>query len=358
MLTRSIATFYICFILAIGFLVYPSNNSCSTCCKYCTPGSSKPCGDSCISLSKTCKTSSGCACSGSPPTPTPTPTPIPTPTPTPTPTPIPSPVEFTIEPVSSNGGYLINNKSWIKAEIKTEEKGNINANWNTGGGAITTRGDEVIWGYFYASNTDVNWGNINNPEIFVKQWLDVGGRLDINYFHVSVPNINVSSVRDRSELLVDTVTTDTRYIRHYFEADISSGRDIKSTGNNVISQTNPFSIDKTNVFVWATIRTVEKGNIVAIYKFRGSATSNRGDRVFWGYYHADPKDVSWGNVNNPEIFVKVWYDITGRIDVNFFHVSVPDIEVCSSINNTITATTKKCSNLNLDTRYVRHEYVK
>jgi hypothetical protein len=32
----------------------------STCCKYCTTG--KPCGDSCISVNKTCNVGPGCAC--------------------------------------------------------------------------------------------------------------------------------------------------------------------------------------------------------------------------------------------------------------------------------------------------------
>lgn len=36
--------------------------SSESCCKYC--GESKACGDSCISSSKTCHTSGGCACNG------------------------------------------------------------------------------------------------------------------------------------------------------------------------------------------------------------------------------------------------------------------------------------------------------
>lgn len=32
------------------------------CCKHCTPGKSKPCGDSCISVDKTCHQPPGCAC--------------------------------------------------------------------------------------------------------------------------------------------------------------------------------------------------------------------------------------------------------------------------------------------------------
>jgi hypothetical protein len=35
-----------------------------TCCKHCTPGKSKACGDSCISINKTCHKGPGCACDG------------------------------------------------------------------------------------------------------------------------------------------------------------------------------------------------------------------------------------------------------------------------------------------------------
>lgn len=34
------------------------------CCKHCDPSKSKPCGDSCISLNKTCHKGAGCACGG------------------------------------------------------------------------------------------------------------------------------------------------------------------------------------------------------------------------------------------------------------------------------------------------------
>eukprot|EP00043_Microstomoeca_roanoka_P008092 m.78070 g.78070 ORF g.78070 m.78070 type:complete len:498 (-) comp14098_c0_seq3:70-1563(-) len=39
----------------------------STCCKYCEPGHSKACGDSCISLDSHCSKASGCACNGTAP---------------------------------------------------------------------------------------------------------------------------------------------------------------------------------------------------------------------------------------------------------------------------------------------------
>ncbi len=41
----------------------PTNPPSAGCCKHCNPAKSKPCGDSCISLSKTCHVGQGCACS-------------------------------------------------------------------------------------------------------------------------------------------------------------------------------------------------------------------------------------------------------------------------------------------------------
>ncbi len=72
------------------------------------------------------------------------------------------------------------------------------------------------------------------------------------------------------------------------------------------------------------------------------------------------EDVEWGNENNPEVFVKIWYDISGRIDVNFFHVSVPDIKVWSAISQqeTFESNDEPFSDLTLDARYARHVYEK
>ena len=52
--------------------------------------------------------------------------------------------------------------------------------------------------------------------------------------------------------------------------------------------------------------------------------------------------------------MKIWFDVSGRVDVNFFHVSVPEIEVYSDLptdnDYQQTGTTL------LADRYIRHEY--
>jgi hypothetical protein len=45
-------------------IIEPTNPPTGACCKHCTPGKSKACGDSCISITKSCHTTGGCACNG------------------------------------------------------------------------------------------------------------------------------------------------------------------------------------------------------------------------------------------------------------------------------------------------------
>ncbi len=96
-------------------------------------------------------------------------------------------------PVWQPSGYSLTNDIRIASVINSENEGPIDALWHKGGGSLTDGGHEVLWGYFYASPDDVNWGNPNNPDLFVKVWFDASGRIDVNFFHVSVPNIEVYS---------------------------------------------------------------------------------------------------------------------------------------------------------------------
>lgn len=259
---------------------------------------------------------------------------------------------------SSPDGTLVTSDLWIAAMINTQEKGPVEAVWKLGGDAYTARGDRVIWGYFYASPSDVSWGSENNPEVFVKIWFDVNGRVDVNYFHVSVPDIEVYSDYNYDGTVDEygTTTTSIRYIRQYYENGNSSSEQQVEDGYSPAgySQTgNPYTYTvKSPIDIGAIINTQETGAIDAVFHKGGQDTDARGDEVVWGYFYADPSDVSWGSSDNPELFVKVWFDVSGRIDVNFFHVSVPDIEVYSENDSGL----KQSGTTILSDRYTRHEY--
>ncbi|MDM8551185.1 sugar-binding protein [Desulfobacterales bacterium HSG2] len=267
------------------------------------------------------------------------------------------------EPEPPPIGDLVTHELWIRAVIKTEEKGDIEAVWQKGGEGKTAGGHEVIWGYFFASPEDVTWGSRENPDLFVKLWFDASGRIDVNFFHVSVPDIEVYSDYpfDGSTNQVHTATTERRYIRHYYYKDGRIGAEEKYENGQPPSGYWPAGMpsgDVTNQLrIAAIINTEEKGPADAVWRLGGESDTSGGHRVVWGYFHASPSDVKWGSQDNPDLFVKLWFDARGRIDVNFFHVSVPDIEVYSDYPITAGGYSQRGTTI-LDNRYIRHEYWK
>jgi hypothetical protein len=250
----------------------------------------------------------------------------------------------------------------IWAVIHTQNSGYIDAVWKKGGEANTESGNRVIWGYFYADPDDVSWGSPQNPEVFVKIWFDNDdGRLDVNFFHVSVPAIEVhSEYNDNGILLKESglTTMSRRYIRQYYKNGQSDTEEKHEDGKGPAGYSpaaNPEAYSViNNLEIGTVIRTVEAGDIEGLWRKGGEDITEAGDQVLWGYFFADPDTVEWGSPENPEVFVKVWLDHIGRADVNFFHVSVPDIEVYSappwSDEYDQRGTTI------LDNRYIRHEY--
>jgi lysophospholipase L1-like esterase len=211
---------------------------------------------------------------------------------------------------SSSSGYMVTSDLWIRAVINTVEKGPVDAVWKKGGEATTSRGDRVIWGHFYASPSDVTWGSQNNPDLFVKIWFDVSGRIDVNYFHVSVPDIEVYSDYPFNGTYNEhgTTTMSRRYIRQYYEGGQSHSEENFEDGLPVggYSQVNNPSGYTTinNLRIGSMINTVEKGSIEAVWRLGGQDTTARGDQVVWGHYYASPSDVSWGSQDNPDLYVK------------------------------------------------------
>jgi len=136
-------------------------------------------------------------------------------------------------------GYLVTSDLWIKAVINTVEKGPIDAVFYNGGEKTTSRGDKVIWGYFYASPDDVSWGDQGNPDLYVKIWFDVSGRIDVNYFHVSVPDIEVYSdyPYDGTWDQHGTTTMANRYVRHEYWTGIhNGGADLSGTWDSYYTE--------------------------------------------------------------------------------------------------------------------------
>jgi len=257
-------------------------------------------------------------------------------------------------------GYIIPSELWIRAVIHTEERGAIDAVWQKGGEEEFDDGSRVVWGYFYASPDDVIWGNQQNPDVFVKIWFDRSGRLDVNFFHVSVPDIEVWSdypydgVPDQMRQL----TLSQRYIRQYYEngqGHIEANYEDGESPEGYWAANNPSGYTVTGgLKIGAVINTFEKDGIDALWHEGGRKTFTTGHRVIWGYFYANPDEVGWGSLNNPDLFVKIWFDRSGRLDVNFFHVSVPDIEVYSDFQE--SQFYHQSGTALMSNRYIMHNY--
>lgn len=264
-------------------------------------------------------------------------------------------------------GVWLTETLWIGARIHTEEAGEISARWHEGGSATTKQDDKVIWGYFHADPEQVSWGSPDNPDVFIKIWFDHKGTQFVNFFHVSVPDIQVYSKNTQTENRGENslATQTRRYIQHRYFAGGSDVTEAEETGQpsgDAFSGESPAGYSGMmgrDFRIGAIIRTQEMpGEIVpveAILRLGGKGRTDRGDEVAWGYFYADPSKVPWGSKDNPEVFVKIWSDHnSGRTDVNFFHVSVPDIEVYSDYPDICGY--DQADVTTLDQRYVRHEY--
>lgn len=280
---------------------------------------------------------------------------------------------FTTEPEETPepAGIWITPDLWIGAQIYTGDRGEIEGQWQSGGEDTTARGDRVIWGYFYADPDYVSWGNEDNPDLFVKIWFDVTGSLYISYFHVSVPQIRVWSSYPENKIWEriersSTATLSARHIGHFyyyrpetmdylFQSRDQFENGFPSAGDAPAGNPSGYEL-MDDLHIGAVINTEDKGPIEGIWHLGGQATTLRGDQVLWGYFYADPNLMSWGSTENPDLFVKVWYDITGYVFLDFFHVSVPDIEVFSELP--ITNNYDNQGTTILDNRFIEHRYLK
>ena len=257
-------------------------------------------------------------------------------------------------------GAMVTPELWIRAVINTVDKGPIEGVWKPGGKDTTARGDKVIWGYFYASPDDVSWGNANNPDLFAKIWMDVSGSVYVDYFHVSVPDIDVYTdfANDGTADKQSIATLSQRFVEHSRVNGVIGAKSQIEDGISPLGYSaamNPTgSILINDLRIGSVINTVDQGPIEGVWRLGGQDTTASGDKVVWGYFYADPDIMSWGSQNNPDLFVKVWFDARGPVYVDFFHVSVPDIEVYSDFPS--SGGYDKSGTTVLSNRFVEHRY--
>jgi hypothetical protein len=186
--------------------------------------------------------------------------------------------------------------------------------------------------------------------------------VDVNFFHVSVPNVEVFSCMTAVENCnpaIHTTTQEKRYAQHSYKPKegVRVSASLLSTATLASGkvQGNPkhYSLPFHQVELGSIFQLEDGRSIEGVWRNGGSDTTTSGDQVAWGYFYADPKDVSWGSQQNPDVYVKFWYDKkANRIDVNFFHVSAPNINVYSGRSGSYSGTTL----VTQQERYAQHLY--
>jgi len=238
----------------------------------------------------------------------------------------------------------------IGAAIHTNELGPITATWKEGGRTRTASGDVVIWGHFHAPPDQVGWGNPNNPEAFAKIRFKPNGLVDVSYRHASVPDIVVNSALDESAAWTTSraVTTEARHAAQVF---VSAPPEITPSGGNGKRDPNGYQITPA-LGITATFMPGTPDSFPAAWREAGRATTAGGDRVIWGFFYADPSDRPWGSPNNPELYVKIWIDADGHVNVDYFHVSSVGIQVKSRFGGAANEVT----NATVERRHIRHDF--
>lgn len=237
----------------------------------------------------------------------------------------------------------------IRALIHTKDKGIIDGVWKKGGEATLSVG-KLIWGYFYASSNDVSWGNPDNPDMFVKILVGAGEQwVNINYFHVSVPDIEVftdfpyDGTADGHDTATGPNSTSMRFVEHTFingvlenKPTVQYENGLPASGDQVSGNPSGYLVED-NIRIGAMINAVSETDLTSIIPIEGlwqkGGEADIGiGQIIWGYFYANPSDVSWGNQNNPDLFVKLLVG-EGWMIANYFHVSAPDIEAYSDYGN-------------------------
>lgn len=222
--------------------------------------------------------------------------------------------------------------------------------------AVTAR---RILGYFYAESDAAGDGDKNNPQVFVKISMDNTGQLDVDFLNVSAFDIRVSSdypydgVTDEE----NRIGTSGRSLRHAYG---SGGHSSYAPAGNVLFSEMPS--DSAVGYTMSNDMTLgavvqgngnDPGNLV--WYTKGHEYLSGGRAVIWGYFCASPYTLEWGT-HEPDIFVKIFSDGNGGVDVYFFHVSASDLQVAVYSDYPHDGVYDQAGMTGVNNGYLHHEY--
>ena len=142
-----------------------------------------------------------------------------------------------------NVGELSLNARILGTLDQGQSAGDFDLAWRETQRDVTAGGDSVIAGYFYADRNDVSWGSSSNPEVYVKIWFAQSGVLNLNFFHVGLFDIRISSIfeghspdifggRSDDNSRISIERPEWRYVRHDYCWGIGCGNNSAPVSNN------------------------------------------------------------------------------------------------------------------------------
>ncbi len=212
---------------------------------------------------------------------------------------------------------------------------------------------------------------MNSPDVFVRIMFNPDGSLQVDYFHASRTNIAVYSdyPQDGTVNEVDVLSTTRKYVRHSYPKGGSTCSDDDEQNEPSCSFAQPEDgrppmgsasqgypvgiLLNSRMRLGAMLKRTDMLPTEMFWKAGGSSRTARSDYAQWGYFTLIPESLGNGDAL-PDLLVKIWFDVSGAVFVDFFNTGEMDLSAFSVFPESETYTQ---SGLSLPSnRYLRHNY--
>jgi hypothetical protein len=279
----------------------------------------------------------------------------------------------TITNIPAKGtGNVVANALWLRAEVHITTDTSVDAVWQGVGNSLLGDGRRLVWGYYHLRSGEADRGSEQSPEMFVTALFDAAGGVTVQYFHLSSVGITVYSDyrRDGTVDESDHLAGNKKFVRHTFAAAGSSCTDADETNQSSCSEAqyeNGQPVPSAPAVGNPDGNLLNSGFRLGAMNFRanqqpseklwqagGLGQTPRGDMVVWGFFHGDVTYRPDTDPVIPELFVKLWFDVSGAVYVDWFNASLGHISAFSVYPDAIGYAQKGRTFKN--NRYLRHRY--
>ncbi len=231
------------------------------------------------------------------------------------------------------------------AVFDTQEKGHVEGLWKQGGSLTLSDSETSIWGYYYIDLEETDWTVPGFPELFVNVLQRSNGAVEIDFSHLSTPDIMVYSdyPYDGRFDYQNSSTIDKSFVEHLY----SDSNDSSVEYCNVSDESGDDSVIPAGYVSANNIRLGAVTDAAELtWNSGGVENTEYGALAEWGYFS--------DNFGVPVVFVKIWTDEKGGTDVRFMNASDLLITLFSDFQNDGAYDNQSVTGG--DNRYAEHGY--